>query len=137
MLGAVRRGSASCTKLWLRRPTIQSFTPRLSLLRQGFPEDSFSPSPTPISRHFQNACLLRQHAASQTAEAEAIEESVKQEVKAPSPPSELPVTKFAELQDRGLVCKTIVKTLTSQMGLETMTEVQSRTINETLKGIDV
>jgi len=46
-------------------------------------------------------------------------------------------TKFQELADRGMVSKTIVKTLTEDMKLETMTQVQSMTINETLKGIDV
>lgn len=46
-------------------------------------------------------------------------------------------TKFQELADRGMVCKTVIKTLTQDMGLETMTQVQSMTINETLKGIDV
>ena len=47
------------------------------------------------------------------------------------------VTKFQELKDRNLVCRTVVDTLTKDMGLVDMTEVQSKTINETLKGIDV
>lgn len=36
-----------------------------------------------------------------------------------------------------MVCPTVVNTLTQEMGLETMTQVQSLTINETLKGGDV
>jgi len=48
-----------------------------------------------------------------------------------------PVTSFNELSERGMVCNTVVNTITQGMGLETMTEVQSLTINETLKGIDV
>ena len=48
-----------------------------------------------------------------------------------------PVTQFEELSERGLVCRTVVDTLTAKMGLKTMTQVQSMTINETLKGIDV
>ena len=48
-----------------------------------------------------------------------------------------PVTRFQELKDRNLVCKTVVDTLTQDMRLTDMTEVQSKTINETLKGIDV
>lgn len=44
---------------------------------------------------------------------------------------------FAELGERGLVSGTIIDTITKTMGLETMTVVQSMTINETLKGIDV
>ncbi|MCJ1310634.1 hypothetical protein MMC25_004299 [Agyrium rufum] len=54
-----------------------------------------------------------------------------------SPNSTEPATKFHELLDRGLVCQTIVDTLTRDMRLETMTLVQIQTINETLKGIDV
>ena len=48
-----------------------------------------------------------------------------------------PVTKFKDLATRNMVCKTVVDTITRDMGLETMTQVQSLTINETLKGIDV
>ena len=48
-----------------------------------------------------------------------------------------PVTKFHELADRRLVSPVLVNTLTKDMKLETMTEVQSLTINQTLKGVDV
>lgn len=48
-----------------------------------------------------------------------------------------PLTKFAELAERNLVCDTIVNTIVKSLGLETMTEVQSLTINEILKGPDV
>ena len=48
-----------------------------------------------------------------------------------------PVTRFQDLSDRNLVCNTLVQTITRDMGLETMTPVQSKTINETLKGTDV
>jgi ATP-dependent RNA helicase MSS116 len=48
-----------------------------------------------------------------------------------------PVTKFKDLAERGLVCQTVVDTLTRDMGLETMTQVQSLTLNESLKGTDV
>ena len=47
------------------------------------------------------------------------------------------ITKFQDLADKKLVSPVVVQTLTKTMGLETMTEVQSLTINETLKGIDV
>lgn len=80
--------------------------------------------------------------------AHAVEEEVVQEeeVNAQQPPSDRqiseatehgPVTTFEGLFDRGMVCDTIVKTITRDMGLKTMTQVQSMTINETLKGIDV
>lgn len=48
-----------------------------------------------------------------------------------------PITKFAELGDRGIIDKSVINTLVKKMGLETMTEVQSLTINEAIKGIDV
>ena len=48
-----------------------------------------------------------------------------------------PLTKFQELADQKLVCKTVIDTIIKDMKLETMTEVQSMTIKETLKGVDV
>lgn len=47
------------------------------------------------------------------------------------------VTKFKDLETRGMVCRTLVDTVTGKMGLETMTHVQTLTINESLKGIDM
>lgn len=47
------------------------------------------------------------------------------------------ITKFQDLADQQMVSPTVIKTLTQDMNLETMTQVQSMTINETLKGIDV
>ncbi|KAI5358218.1 Putative ATP-dependent RNA helicase DEAD-box, Helicase superfamily 1/2, ATP-binding protein [Septoria linicola] len=51
-------------------------------------------------------------------------------------PSET-ITTFAQLESRGIVHRNVVRTLTQDMSLETMTEVQQRTINEALKGQDV
>ncbi|EME46616.1 hypothetical protein DOTSEDRAFT_70586 [Dothistroma septosporum NZE10] len=48
-----------------------------------------------------------------------------------------PITKFVELGSRGVLHENVVQTLTRDMGMETMTEVQSATINEALKGSDV
>lgn len=48
-----------------------------------------------------------------------------------------PVTRFEDLATRGLVHPNIVNTITKSMKLETMTDVQTRTINEALSGIDV
>ncbi|KAJ4295488.1 hypothetical protein N0V90_007501 [Kalmusia sp. IMI 367209] len=48
-----------------------------------------------------------------------------------------PVTRFADLATRGLVHPNIVDTITRQMKLETMTDVQTRTINEALSGVDI
>lgn len=48
-----------------------------------------------------------------------------------------PVTRFDELGTRNIVHPNVVRTLTGKMGLETMTEVQQRTINEALSGRDI
>ena len=75
-----------------------------------------------------------------------MEEEIENEVFSQEPPSDAQineatklglVTKFKGLSERGMVCNTIIDTITEKMGLETMTQVQSLTINETLKGIDV
>jgi ATP-dependent RNA helicase MSS116 len=47
------------------------------------------------------------------------------------------VTKFAELETSGLVHPNVVKTITRDMGLETMTEVQSATLHSALQGVDI
>jgi ATP-dependent RNA helicase MSS116 len=46
------------------------------------------------------------------------------------------LTKFQELVDRGLIHANVIDALTKN-GLITMTDVQSATINQTLKGTDV
>lgn len=47
------------------------------------------------------------------------------------------ITKFQELEDNKIVHRNIVRNLTEEMNLETMTEVQSKTINSALKGTDI
>ncbi len=48
-----------------------------------------------------------------------------------------PATTFAELATRGLVHPNIINTITKKMKIETMTDVQQRTINEALSGVDM
>lgn len=80
------------------------------------------------------------------AEDEDIEGEIEEEVFSQTPPSDSqikrvvqngPVTKFTDLAERGMVCQTIVDTITKGMGLETMTQVQSLTISKSLKGQDM
>lgn len=47
------------------------------------------------------------------------------------------ITKFQDLADKGLVNPAIIDEITKGMGHHTMTDVQSLTIDETLKGTDV
>jgi ATP-dependent RNA helicase MSS116 len=51
--------------------------------------------------------------------------------------SDGPVTEFKELATRGLVHPNLIRTITNQMKLTTMTDVQTRTINEALSGVDM
>ena len=88
----------------------------------------------------------RSIATNAAADDEAVEEEIEQETFSQTPPSDSqikqavqhgPVTKFKELAERGMVCQTVVDTITKGMGLETMTQVQSLTINKSLKGQDM
>lgn len=100
-----------------------------------------------VTRPFTGASQWRRYAAASAAvEDEAIEGEIEQEVFSQTPPTDAqinravqhgPVTKFKDLAERGMVCQTVVDTITKDMGLETMTQVQSLTMNESLKGKDM
>jgi hypothetical protein len=47
------------------------------------------------------------------------------------------ITEFADLETNGQVSPVLVNTITRNMGLKTMTPVQSKTINEALEGVDL
>ena len=78
----------------------------------------------PSIRCLHQTTLLRQQAATQE-QPEYNSESGK------------PITRFDELETRGVVHPNVVRMLTGPMGLETMTEVQQKTINECLNGTDM
>lgn len=48
-----------------------------------------------------------------------------------------PLTRFQELAERNLVDEILIRPITNDMNITTMTHVQSLTINQTLKGVDV
>ncbi|KAL8721103.1 MAG: hypothetical protein Q9225_002126 [Loekoesia sp. 1 TL-2023] len=134
------RGSASITKS-ARLPSVPAIC-TLSIIPRPVSRALFRVVTTPLLRQYSVSPLLRQRAR----HAEFIENEIADEVTAQRPPSDAqineavrhgPVTKFRELGERKMVCPTIVRTLTEGLGLETMTQVQSLTINETLKGGDV
>ncbi|KAL8706387.1 MAG: hypothetical protein Q9201_000533 [Fulgogasparrea decipioides] len=140
MFTAVRRGPASITRLafpysistaWTKFIVPRPLNPNLPCILAA-----------PLPRQLSNVPTFRQQAAA----AAVIEDKIPDEASAGQPPSNAqinqanrhgPVTKFKELRERRMVCDTIVRTLTEDMKLETMTQVQSLTINETLKGGDV
>ncbi|KAJ9667618.1 hypothetical protein H2201_002153 [Coniosporium apollinis] len=143
MLGALRRSTASLPR------TLPTSTLSLSTSARVF-QSSVARSPCRQSilrlpaanRAFHQTVQWQQHAVP-AAERAVVEAEVEQEVGAERPSSDIeiaalgPVTKFHELETRGLVHPNVVRTITKEMRLETMTEVQSRTINEGLKGVDV
>ncbi|KAM0708652.1 hypothetical protein Q7P35_005304 [Cladosporium inversicolor] len=81
---------------------------------------SFQPT---VTRSLHQSPLLRDEAA-------AIPATESEDVQPP-------LTKFQDLQDQGVLHRNIVKNMTEGMGLETMTEVQSKTINSAIKGTDI
>ncbi|KAL8711384.1 MAG: hypothetical protein Q9220_004281 [cf. Caloplaca sp. 1 TL-2023] len=99
------------------------------------------------NRPLRKVSRSQHHALNQnSAEAALIEDELADEVSAQKPPSDSqideavqhgPATKFKQLGEQKMVCPTVVRTLIEDMKLETMTQVQSLTINETLKGGDV
>lgn len=140
MLSALRRGPASIAKFPQLCPSTKGalgLPPVRCVQSNIYPRSlsairtlSYSP------HHGQNA----------PARAPEVESDVENGVNASRSPSDNhtgeavqhgPITRFQELSDRGLVCDTVVDTITKDMGLSTMTQVQSMTINETLKGIDM
>ena len=47
------------------------------------------------------------------------------------------ISRFSELQSSGLVNESVIRTITEEMKFDNMTQVQTATINEALKGTDV
>ena len=141
MFSPCRRGSASLAKL-ARLPFASRSLDLPFLLRYRQAQLLKSCRYAPIRGISVSQC----HGQTAATRASALEKAFDDEVNAQKPPSDEhnqettkhgPVTRFQELLDRGLVCETVVNTIVKDMGLETMTQVQSMTINETLKGIDV
>ena len=122
MLGAVRRfGVAQALKAPVSRSLVARSTPQ-PLKWQ--PSSRIAALPQ-IYRSFHVSSSLRsaQAAAAQTVDAEFA-------------PTER-ITEFADLAKNGLIDPKIISTITRGMKISTMTDVQSMTINETLRGDDV
>lgn len=123
MLGALRRTAPAVSRLVSSSATARVLArdarPALRALR--------CCSPLVGARTFHHSIRWRQQAQQVEVEEPAIEN-------APVPG---PVTEFEELERQGLVDRCITRNITGRMGLKTMTEVQTRTINEALKGADM
>ncbi|EOD50680.1 atp-dependent rna helicase mss116 [Neofusicoccum parvum] len=51
--------------------------------------------------------------------------------------SHSPITNFQELEDRNIVHPNVIKAIVKDMGITTMTEVQSATLHQALQGTDL
>jgi hypothetical protein len=89
-------------------------------------------SPT-ASRTFHTTLIRRNTAA---AEQFTIEDASTSSPPPPPAQQSGPVTQFSELAERGLVNENVVRAITQSMRIDTMTPVQSKTLNQTLSGID-
>ena len=151
MFNIARRGSSSAAKSLFSLSTFSRYsTPNRARDIQRC-LSQISPSVTPAFRSGSvggsRVDLSRRSAASSAvAEGEVIEGEIEQEVASQKPPSDKqidpsvqhgPVTSFKDLAERGMVCQTVVDTITERMGLETMTQVQSLTISQSLEGQDM
>jgi len=140
MLGAFRRCAASVPRTICSVSSAAKSSPSIT---------SISSSPTrfavarPIisTRSFQNVARWQQ----QTAARAEIEAEIEDEVNAQHPPSDVeidseaakgPIANFSELPRKGLVHSNVIKAITN-MGIDTMTEVQTATINQALRGTDI
>lgn len=121
MFGAVRRFGVSQA---LRASAPRSLSSRLGsqLLKWQAPP-TWSPA---LARPFQTSFPALSATSAEAAEAPAASE---QEL----------ITEFADLQNKGFVDASIVQNITSpaRMGLTTMTDVQSQSLHQMLRGDDV
>lgn len=121
MLGAVRRYGVAQV---LRASVPRSLHARPTLQLPKWKPSSISRLPNGV-RSLHNIPPARSSASA------AVQED------GPTQSESEPLRKFADLGRHGLVDPEIVDTITSRMRITTMTEVQSKTIRETLKGDDV
>lgn len=116
MRSALRRCSATAPRLLTGTSTTLTRTTQLARR-------------TPLSRCLAPVSLIKSlHTSIRSRqEAEAVQES---------PSSQQKFTRFQELADNNIIHPNIINNITKRMGLVTMTEVQTRTINSTLRGAD-
>lgn len=117
----MRRAFARCLSLSASSPLKRAVQPRALTIPQSLRSASRTSYPATTRSIHQSAPLQ------QTSEAYSSTDADRNE----------PITKFADLGTQNIIHANVVRTLTKEMGLETMTEVQSATINEALKGTDV
>lgn len=141
MLSAVRRAPGSLTRVLSSPSTATRAVGRL------IPKTSLNTRHTPwiacTARQLHSTTPWRRDArAAASVEFDAPAETYDREYAPTSsnPPqdaNEGPITRFQELVERNLVDERLIRPITDDMNITTMTHVQSLTINQTLKGVDV
>lgn len=126
MLGAVRRqGLAQALRACAPRSISARVTPQVLRWQRPSTAAFFF-----ASRSIYSSPSLRNAASASGAAAQARVEEPVEEIQDR-------ITEFEDLAARQLVSPKIINNITNRMNIKTMTEVQSLTINETLKGDDV
>ncbi|KAI9737537.1 MAG: hypothetical protein M1834_009692 [Cirrosporium novae-zelandiae] len=129
MLSSFRRGPAAVARLLSHASLQQPLTASPFLTRSLLQATSKA---LVARRGFHQSWPWLEQAVTQNALDDSRDSSISEQTAKLGPPK-----RFEELGTRGLVNRTVVRTLTDTMKLDQMTEVQSLTINETLKGLDV
>ncbi|KAF2170056.1 hypothetical protein M409DRAFT_64430 [Zasmidium cellare ATCC 36951] len=121
----MRRAFQTCSRSIPRSITSLTTSRAAQQCLRSSPTTHNAASRAPLAiRSLHQTTKLRQQAATQEAESSAASGNAT-------------ITKFEELEQKGIVHPNVVRTLTKEMGLETMTEVQTATINSALKGTDI
>lgn len=126
MLGALRRSAPAISRL------VSSSTPSRVVLCDVRPVVASASCCSQLlrTRTFHHSVRWQQYA-------QQVEQEEAQAESNYNAPNSGPITDFDQLATQGLVDPGIVRNITQGMGIKTMTEVQSRTINEALKGADM
>lgn len=125
MLARVSRGSALARSAGCRR----CFSLGRALVNRPIRWTQSSVSATPPSRTLGTSSRFQSSAAAAAA-------APVQDQEAGDPSAEARLTQFSQLSERGLVNKRVVDAITDGMRISDMTDVQSLTIGQALKGTD-
>lgn len=133
MFGSIRQGHLlvrSLQRAALRAP--------FSSVAVSQPLRSLSKAPLLSTRTLHITASLKN--ASPAAPASAIPEEHAPEEQAPEDQvaeEQQPLEKFTDLADRGIIAPSVVNTITNDMNITTMTEIQTATIQESVQGRDL
>lgn len=139
MLSAVRRAPGSLKRVLSSRSTAASIAIARRLTHSTSISTRYTPQVAGAARQLHSTPRWQRDAyaaASIDYDAPA-EPQDRNNALSRSNPKDGPITSFQELANQKLVDANLIRPITDDMKITTMTHVQSLTINETLKGVDV